>query len=187
MAPTVPRVADCEPSHPEAVTPTANNSSTMGLEFNTHGNVHESPFTRSINKARNTATGTATMATTSGVSSFKRKYLKNKKPKEVSDQKDGINPYDASTAQPESSKNQTGLPQPNINKGKAKAATQTLSESIASEARPTSGRLADDSSTRPGLAGTKRKWKGAPPTDARIVGWGEFALDTGGDKRSDQR
>ncbi len=81
IAPTVPEVVDCEPFHP--ITPTANNIATTGPESNTHGNVRGSPSTRRVDGAQNTATGTATMATTSGVAKPKRKAWKHRKPKKA--------------------------------------------------------------------------------------------------------
>jgi len=168
IAPTVPNIVDRAPFPP--ITSAANNNGIARLESNTHGNVHGSPLSRSVGGAQETGTGAATMATTSGVTKVKRKTWKHRKSKKGVNEKDAtrINPNESSSAQAESSKNQTGLPGLKSNKGKAKAVTQTLSQYRASKARARSGGL-------------------IAPTDARSADWQEFAQSTAGDKRSDQR
>lgn len=187
-APTVPEVVDREPFHP--TTPTANSSATTGLASNTHGDVRGSLLTRHVDGAENTAVGTATMTTTSGVTKPKRKAWKHTKPKKtvIEAEDERINPKECATAQPESSKNWTGPPRLEINNGKAKNPTQTLSNPPDSKAGPKADRSVKDSSTKLNLAGTKRKRERVlpPPTDAIVAGWQDFRPSTGGDTRSDQ-
>lgn len=197
IASTVPQLVDSAPFDP--ITLTAKSSATTGLESNTHGNVRGSPLTRSVDGAADKTIGTATMATASGVAKPKRKAWKHRKTKKTTLEKkaDPIIPDEGSTTEPGSSKNQAGLPRLNINNGKAKSPTQTLSKPPAStkppafKAAPSNGRSVNDSSTKLDLAGTKRKRKQErvllPPTDATVAGWQDFRPVVGGDKRSDQR